>query len=194
MQRDLERVTTTPLMASPGLPPLSKLLRDRQLRELEFTLSVERPTIEGLAALLREHVAPTGAPGYHERLTQVTGQTLQGFLRGFIDLMFEWEGRWYVADYKSNRLPAYEQTHVIEAVQREHYVLQGLLYSAAAHRYLRQRNPQYDPREHWGGALFLFVRGMAGPERAGRSVFFDRQSPALLEAIDAWLGGRDGSR
>jgi exodeoxyribonuclease V beta subunit len=124
----------------------------------------------------------------------VSGQTLQGFLRGFIDLMFEWKGRWYVADYKSNRLPAYEQADVIEAVQRDHYVLQGQLYSTAAHRYLRQRVPGYDPAEHWGGALFLFVRGMDGPERAGSSVFFDRQSPELLDAMDAWLGGRDESR
>ena len=45
-----------------------------------------------------------------------------------------------------------------------------------------------------GGALFLFVRGMVGPERACSSVFFDRQSAEFLDAIDAWLGGRDESR
>ena len=108
--------------------------------------------------------------------------------------MFEWEGRWYVADYKSNRLPSYAPSAVVDAVQREHYVLQGQLYSAAAHRYLRQRYPGYDHARHWGGALFLFVRGMNGPQTAGESVFFERQSPELLNAMDAWLGGLDGSR
>ena len=194
VQHDLVAVTSTPMHSDLTLPALRELERDQQLRELEFTLALERPSLRELTALLKRFGAPAAAPRYYERLERVSGQTLQGFLRGFIDLMFEWKGRWYVADYKSNRLPAYEQADVIEAVQRDHYVLQGQLYSTAAHRYLRQRVPGYDPAEHWGGALFLFVRGMDGPERAGSSVFFDRQSPELLDAMDAWLGGRDESR
>ena len=83
---------------------------------------------------------------------------------------------------------------MIEAVKRYHYVRQGELYSAAAHRYLRQRDPSYDPARHWGGALFLFVRGMVDGTPAGSSVFFDGQSPELLAAMDAWLGGSDDSR
>jgi exodeoxyribonuclease V beta subunit len=82
---------------------------------------------------------------------------------------------------------------VNEAVQREHYVLQGQLYTAAAHRYLKQRVSGYDPETQWGGALFLFLRGMQGPASAGASVFFDRQPVALLEAVDQWLGGSDES-
>jgi exodeoxyribonuclease V beta subunit len=194
VQRDLAAVASTPIAADPALPALGELGRGRQLRELEFTLAVGRPNIHELAELLKEHGAPANAPEYHERLARLSSQTLRGFLRGFIDLMFEWEGRWYVADYKSNRLPSYEPSSVIEAVQREHYVLQGQLYSIAAHRYLRQRDRRYDPEKNWGGALFLFVRGMKGPEHTGSSVFLDKQSPELLDAVDAWLGGRDGSR
>jgi exodeoxyribonuclease V beta subunit len=194
VQRDLITVASTPIMPEPGVPPLGELRRAQQLRELEFTLAVEEPNLRTLSELLKKHGAPKSAPAYHERLAQVSGQTLRGFLRGFIDLMFQHEGRWYVADYKSNRLPSYEQPDVIEAVQRQHYVLQGLLYAAAAHRYLSQRDSSYDPTEHWGGALFLFVRGMAGPESAGSSVFFDRQDAELLAAMDAWLGGRNGAR
>ena len=106
--------------------------------------------------------------------------------------MFEWRGRWYVADYKSNTLPSYGQSTVTEAVQREHYLLQGQLYSAAAQRYLKQRLPRYDYTKDWGGTLFLFLRGMRGPHSAG-SVFFDSQSADLLHAVDQWLGGADGS-
>jgi exodeoxyribonuclease V beta subunit len=193
VQRDLVEVVSTPMGSDPALPRLRELGADRQLRELEFTLAVERPNLHELCDILRRHGAPAAAPGYHERLANLDGQTLRGFLRGFIDLMFEWDGRWYVADYKSNRLPAYRQSDVIEAVQREHYVLQGHLYSAAAHRYLRQRDPEYDPEKNWGGALFLFLRGMADRKQAGASVFVDRQSPSLLCAMDRWLGGLDGA-
>ena len=39
----------------------------------------------------------------------------------------------------------------------------SLLYQVAVHRMLRWRLPDYDPEQHLGGALYLFLRGMAGP-------------------------------
>ena len=188
-QRDLQTVAATPLTDETGAPRLVDVPADQQLRELEFTLRVGRPRVDGLVRVMREHRAPTAAPDYHERLAEVGASALQSFLRGYIDLMFQWQGRWYVADYKSNSLPGYGPAEVREAVQREHYVLQGQLYSAAAQRHLRQRVPGYDPAEHWGGALFLFLRGMHGAETGGASVFFERQSPELLDATERWLGG-----
>ncbi len=194
VQQDLHTVGSTRFTNETDAPCLIALREDRQLRELEFTLSAGRPKLEGLVDLLKEHGAPAAVPRYYERLAEVGSPTLQRFLRGYIDLMFEWQGRWYVADYKSNTLPAYEPKAVNEAVQRNHYVLQGQLYAAAAHRYLKQRVPGYEPETHWGGALFLFLRGMRGPEGAGSSIFFDRQPAELVRAVDDWLGGGDGSR
>ena len=189
VQSDLLTASSTPLFDTPDCPGLAGLDPDRQLRELEFTLSASRSRLDDLVEILREHAAPSSAPEYVDRLAGLGAQSLQSFLRGYIDLMFEWQGRWYVADYKSNTLPGYGPQRVREAVQREHYVLQGLLYSAAAQRYLRHRVPAYDAGKHWGGALFLFLRGMKGAETPGASVFFDRQTPELLVAIDDWLGG-----
>ena len=194
VQQDIIAVGATPLLDEPDAPRLSDLPGDRQLRELEFTLCADRAKLERLADLMKQHGAPAAAPRYYERLAEVGSPTLQRFLRGYIDLMFDWQGRWYVADYKSNTLPAYEPGAVNEAVQREHYVLQGQLYAAAAHRHLKQRVSGYDPQAHWGGTLFLFLRGMNGPEAGAASVFFDRQSPELLNAVDRWLGTDDESR
>jgi exodeoxyribonuclease V beta subunit len=193
VQRDLRSVAATPFTNEPDAPRLIDLVKDVQLRELEFTLHVNRAKLPGLAEILRQYGSPAAAPRYHERLAEVSGQTLQRFLRGYIDLMFEWQGRWYVADYKSNTLPTYEPDSINEAVQRTHYLLQAQLYTAAAHRYLKQRVPDYDPATQWGGALFLFLRGMRGPQSAGSSVFFDRQPAELLNAVDGWLGGADES-
>ena len=194
VQRDLCTAGATPFTDEPDAPSLISLPADRQLRELEFTLSAGRPKLDGLVRLLEEHGAPAAAPGYHERLADVGSPRLQSYLRGYIDLMFEWQGRWYVADYKSNTLPRYDPGSVREAMQRQHYVLQGQLYGVAAHRHLAQRLPGYDPERHWGGALFLFLRGMHGPHSPGASVFVDRQPAALLTAMDRWLGGDDESR
>jgi exodeoxyribonuclease V beta subunit len=194
VQRDLQSVGATPFTGKPGAPRLIDLAENQQLRELEFTLRVDRPKLADLAALMEQYGSPAAAPRYYERLAEVGSAKLQQFLRGYIDLMFEWQGRWYVADYKSNTLPVYEAEAVNEAVQREHYVLQGQLYTAAAQRHLKQRLEDFDPERHWGGALFLFLRGMRGPESAGTSVFFDHQPTELLNAVDQWLGGGDESR
>ncbi|MGB5266736.1 MAG: PD-(D/E)XK nuclease family protein, partial [Polyangiales bacterium] len=194
LQQDLVTVGSTPLTREPGAPRMSELDPERQLRELEFTLRVDEPSLEGLAAVLKEHGAPRAAPGYPARLGELSSQALQRYLRGYIDLLFEWEGRWYVADYKSNSLLAYDAATITEAVQREHYLLQAQLYTAAAHRYLKQRVSGYDPAQHWGGALFVFLRGMAGADSAGSSVFFDRGSAELLDAVDGWLGGGADAR
>lgn len=190
VQRDLAVVAKSPLLQQPNAPTLVGL--GPQLRELEFTLTLDRPRIEDLASLLERHRAPANMPSYPARLRELRGQSMTSFLRGFIDLVFEWKGRWFVADYKSNYLPSYAPEALSEAVQREHYVLQALLYSVAAARYLRQRVQGFDPAQHWGGAMFLFLRGMGGPEAPGASVLFDPQSSELLEALDEWLGGIDG--
>jgi exodeoxyribonuclease V beta subunit len=188
VQTDLQIVGATPFTAEPDAPGLADLPRASQLRELEFTLSAKRPKLGELAEILERHGAPAAAPAYPEQLRALSMHSLQPFLRGFIDLMFEWKGRWYVADYKSNMLPSYGPDALVEAVQREHYLLQAQLYSAAAQRFLRQQVPGYEPDVHWGGALFFFLRGMRGADRPGASVFFERQSGELLEAVDDWLG------
>ncbi len=194
VQRDLVRVATTPFSPDSGAPRLVDLAADRQLRELEFMLCVDRPKLHRLAELMRQYGDTTIGPRYYERLAAVSPEALQPFLRGYIDLMFEWQGRWYIADYKSNTLPVYEPDALTDAVQREHYVLQGQIYTAAAHRYLQQRIRHYEPRTQWGGVFFLFLRGMQGPEHAGSSIYFDRTPAELLKAVDRWLGGGDESR
>ena len=77
-----------------------------------------------------------------------------------------------MVDYKTNRLPAagplsawdYRPSALGRAMRESHYPLQALLYSVALHRYLRWRQPDYDPGTHLGGVLYLFVRGMCGPD------------------------------
>lgn len=193
LQQDLATVAKTPLTTERDAPRLVDLAPDRQLRELEFTLGLGEPELGGLASLLRRYGAPGPIPSYHERLRTLSANAIQPFLRGYIDLMFEWQGRWYVADYKSNLLPSYGDSEIGEAVAREHYALQAQLYTAAAHRFLTQRVEGYAPEAQWGGALLLFLRGMGGAGAPGYGVFFDRQPAALLRDVDRWLGGGDGS-
>ncbi len=133
--------------------------------------------VTDLAALLVEHLSP-GDPvyAYADRLRDPAfgDAPLRGFLTGSLDLVLRLpDGRFVLADYKTNRLASADETVTAwhyrpEALEAEmaqaHYPLQALLYSVALHRYLRWRQPDYDPARHVGGALYLFVRGMSAVE------------------------------
>ncbi len=96
---------------------------------------------------------------------------MRGMLKGFIDLVFRHEGRYYLLDYKSNWLgedrEAYTRPAMEQAMRAHRYDLQYQLYSLALHRYLRHRLADYDYDRHFGGVIYLFLRGMDGQEGAG---------------------------
>ena len=90
----------------------------------------------------------------------------------------------------------YRPAAMAAAMVDAHYPLQALLYSVALHRYLRWRQPGYDPERHLGGVLYLFVRGMCGPLEdpnvdAGVPGVFEWRPPAsLVTALSDALDGR----
>ena len=98
---------------------------------------------------------------------------LRGYLGGSIDAVLRVDDRYLVVDYKTNRLGAFDEPltawdyrteAMAEAMLHAHYPLQALLYDVALHRFLRWRLPDYDPERHLGGVLYLFLRGMCGPD------------------------------
>ncbi|MGC3964301.1 MAG: PD-(D/E)XK nuclease family protein [Rhodocyclaceae bacterium] len=117
---------------------------------------------------------------------------LNGMLKGFIDLVFEHEGRYYVADYKSNWLGADDIAYSVDAMRAavlEHrYDLQYVLYVFALHRLLRVRLPGYDYERHVGGAVYLFLRGS---QSNTQGVHFERPPRQLMDALDTLF--RDGA-
>lgn len=127
---------------------------------------------------------------------------LNGMLTGFIDLVFRHEvdgqTRYFIADYKSNRIAPSGQSIVAsvftkDAVLHEmalhHYYLQYHIYLVALHRWLRARIADYSYDRHIGGAYYFFVRGMSGEDTPihdgyARGVFFDRPSERIITALD----------
>jgi exodeoxyribonuclease V beta subunit len=168
-------------------------------------------TLGDVAALLRRHL-PAGDPltGYAD-LLDVPGlreQRLRGYLTGSLDAVLrvrdaEDRPRYLIADYKTNWLGEatddqplsawhYRPAAMAEAMLHAHYPLQALLYGVALHRYLRWRQPDYDPDVHLGGVLYLFVRGMCGPETPvvegmPCGVFSWRPPAALVEELSERL-------
>jgi len=119
---------------------------------------------------------------------------LHGMLKGFADLVFEHEGRYWVLDYKSNALgpgdAAYGKAAMAAGMAAHRYDIQGAIYMLALHRLLRSRlGEAYDPAAQLGGAIFLFLRGIANP--ATRGCYLLAPDPALLDGLERLLD-KDG--
>ncbi|MEI2414652.1 exodeoxyribonuclease V subunit beta [Orrella sp. JC864] len=178
--------TGWPLPAAPGQAPARVAPAAMQATqiEMEFWFSVQGVQAQALDALVCRHTLdamprPALAP-----------RRLHGMLKGFIDLVFEHEGRYYVADYKSNWLgPAdehYGPQALRQAIAHHRYDVQYVLYIFALHRLLMARLPGYDYDSHIGGAVYLFLRGHGA---ASQGVHAERPPRALIEALEALVRG-----
>ena len=176
---------------------LRDIPRARRIDELEFLLPVTQEprtqvTAKAIAAAFAKHRTDAVPRAYvDEQLAKLGFLPLRGFLRGFIDLVFEHEGRFYVVDYKSNHLGVtasdYASARLAPAMSHANYFLQYHLYTLAVHRWLERRMRGYDYDRAFGGVLYLFARGMHPSHPAGTGIFFDRPTRAMVEALSEML-------
>lgn len=169
---------------SPTLAIAPKELKQYQV-EMEFWFAVSGADTVTLDALVQRHTLQGVAR------TPLQPQQVNGLLKGFIDLVFEHDGRYYVADYKSNHLGAsdadYTAAAMREAIVKDRYDLQFVLYVYALHRLLRSRIPDYAYERHVGGAVYLFIRGHGA---ATQGLHCERPPLALIEAMDQLFGDK----
>ncbi|MEA1080196.1 exodeoxyribonuclease V subunit beta [Marinobacter qingdaonensis] len=174
-----------PLPLQRGGDAQASLAELTELRpELEFWFESRNVSTRTLDQLVTAHTLnqadrPQAEPG-----------RFNGMLKGFIDLVFEHQGRYYVLDYKSNALgdsdADYTDQAMGEAILDKRYDLQYVLYLLALHRLLKTRLPDYDYDRHMGGAVYLFLRGY----RAGSAgAFTDKPARTLIEQLDALFDG-----
>jgi exodeoxyribonuclease V beta subunit len=182
----VQRLLSTPLPVGSGSIRLDTLTEARA--EMEFWIEARQLDLQALDQTVIQHTLdarPRPALEPH---------TLNGMLKGFMDLVLEHEGRYYVADYKSNWLgiddAAYTAESMDECIRAHRYDLQYVLYLFALHRLLRSRLHDYDYDQHVGGALYLFVRGIQAPT-AG--VHFERPPKALMLTLDRLFAGHTGA-
>jgi exodeoxyribonuclease V beta subunit len=148
---------------------LSRIAAPARLQEMEFYFPMSAVTPAKLAQAFTEHrehfdgaIPPT--------IDRLQFRPMSGFMKGFIDLVFEFEDRFYLVDWKSNwlgsDLDAYASAAIETEMTRRFYTLQLSIYTVALHRFLRARKPGYEYEKHFGGAYYLFLRGIepARPE------------------------------
>jgi exodeoxyribonuclease V beta subunit len=179
----------------PGLS-LSSIPVSSRLNEMEFYYPIRQASPEGLKRVLSE----AGLVLEESALTldALEFRPFEGFMKGFIDLIFVHDGKYYLMDYKSNhlgdRLEEYNHNAMHQAMMQHNYSLQYYLYVVALHRYLKARLTDYSYDTHFGGVMYLFLRGVAKTEEGGSyGVYRDRPTAAVIEALSEYFaqGGEE---
>ncbi|MBU2870512.1 exodeoxyribonuclease V subunit beta [Colwellia sp. E2M01] len=173
---------------------LAKLPLNKTLRESEFYFPMEGGQgTSALAKLLTDHrnnnlrgsvnsqqKYPVSLPSYKK---------LSGMMHGFIDLIFEYQGKYYLCDYKSNHLgdnfSDYQFGALLDNVEKNYYDLQYLIYALALHRYLQQNLQGYDVNKNFGGVYYLYLRGMKNTsQHQGCGVYYRDISEKEINQLD----------
>ncbi|MCC8556027.1 exodeoxyribonuclease V subunit beta [Xanthomonas hortorum] len=140
---------------------LADVPEPQRRNEMEFHFAMRPTRVEALLALLHRFGVVSDRQAFGAR------QRLEGLMTGLIDLTYTVDGRWYVLDYKSNRLPSYDADALARAMAHSEYELQALIYTVALHRWLRFRlGAAYDYARDFGGVRYLFCRGLDAARNA----------------------------
>jgi exodeoxyribonuclease V beta subunit len=131
---------------------LAEITTDNKLPELEFYFSVGRVNKTVINDLLSED-------------TRLGGEIdIEGLMTGSIDLAFRHNGKYYILDWKSNHLgnsvDNYDTAGMETAMTGSNYHLQYKIYTVALIRWLKSRIPDFDYEKHFGGIIYVFLRGV----------------------------------
>jgi exodeoxyribonuclease V beta subunit len=185
VDRWVELALTLPM--PPGFQ-LCQVANSDRLVELEFHLPLQNLTPERLQSAFQK--SRWTDPANTEPFSEWNFKPCHGLLRGFIDVLIRHQGRYYLIDWKSNDLGPVETAYTPETLSRtmvrSQYVLQYHLYAAAADLYLRSRIQNYDYERDFGGALYVFVRGLS-PDRPDHGIYWDRPDPTLIASLQSVL-------
>lgn len=164
---------------------LARLGRDQVLRELDFDL--------GAGLVLADNINELLCNDDNDALPPIQFDDFQGMLTGTIDLVFEYESRYFIADYKSNllgrQLEDYTQQRLADEIINRRYNLQYLLYTLALHRHLKRRLPNYDYEKHFGGAYYLFLRAMQPKHGSRYGIHYARPDAVIINRLDTEIIG-----
>ena len=189
----MKNVLASPLEGSDHTPfRLRDVPKSERLAELEFAYCFRSGFTTGeLQKLLSDYVAERFGmvewPGWNRT---VSG----GCLNGYIDLLFRHHGKYFILDWKSNRIGGRSANFLPERLPEEmakhFYFLQYMIYIVATVKFLRMRLGTFGESEYemlFGGVFYLFLRGLS-PEHPGRGVFYDKPPYELVRQLEEVIG------
>jgi exodeoxyribonuclease V beta subunit len=179
----LQQLTTAAIAVAGDTFTLAEISQQKRLNELEFDFNVPQ-------------FNPTDIYAVDESDTSISikyAESLEGIMNGKMDMFFEHNNKYYILDWKSNflgdSLDFYKKELLTAAMNENNYHLQYLIYTVAAKKYLESRLPDFDYETHFGGVIYLFVRGVR--EHADSGVFYRRPTLQQVTKLEQMLTQRE---
>jgi exodeoxyribonuclease V beta subunit len=182
-------VLSVPMFDGAAPVRLAEVSADRRVCEMQFYFPLNLVTPEVLNDVFARYGAEPAGGGVplSTPIERLHFAPTRGFMKGFIDLVFEHRGRYFLIDWKSNRLgvapEAYHHRHLGSVMRAHLYDLQYHIYALALHQYLRHRVPGYEYTGHFGGVCYVFLRGVSCTRGPDYGLFCDRPEPRLIHAL-----------
>ena len=188
----VQNVLTALLPGADGPFTLSSLEQKDRLHEFEFYVPMELVTTKGLSSLFTPKGGPRVTPSFAELVRRLNFRPVRGMLKGFVDMIFLHNGRYYIVDWKSNylggRVEDYAVDRLTPVMEHEFYTLQYHMYVVALHRFLGVRLKGYTYDTHFGGIFYLFLRGIDGA-KPGFGIYADRPERSVVESLARYVTG-----
>jgi exodeoxyribonuclease V beta subunit len=194
----LSKVCTVLLGGDGERHSLSNIELTHRLNELEFYFPMKTVSTRTLRDVFEQMAEIKFGRDFCRKIQDLSFAPIKGFMKGFIDLIYQYHDRFYIVDWKSNYLggdrDAYNQEALSQTMVENLYILQYHIYVLALHQYLRRRLPNYDYEQHFGGVFYIFVRGVEPEMGWEQGVFQDRPEKIMLDELSsAFIAEPEGS-
>jgi exodeoxyribonuclease V beta subunit len=192
VSRTIAALVQAPLLAEAPAFRLSRLQAGDWLPEMEFFLPVALLSPERLQQAFEGLLTPEQHGQFSELLASFQFQQSRGMLHGFMDMVFQHQDRFYIIDWKSNHLgfsaDDYGHDSMCSSMAEHAYILQYHLYTLALDRHLRLHLPGYSYKEHFGGAVYVYLRGI-NPDNPDQGIYRDRPAAEFIQRANRLLLG-----
>ena len=180
-------VLNVPLQSTAPDLTLSSIAFKHRINEMEFYYPLNAITPQTLRFVFKQHGRIDGKGDFPGRLEKLVFNPAAGFMKGYMDLVFQHQGRFYLVDWKSNYLGPtiddYRQDALHHTMQENYYILQYHLYVLALSQYLRLRNSGFRYESDFGGVFYMFIRGIDRRRDPEFGIFYDLPKPELVNAL-----------
>ena len=187
IQTMIQKVLATPLAKDKPRLVLSAIENKDRINEMEFYFPLKPFNPSVLRQLFLEHHCADIPADFPDRLGKLTFSPAGGFMKGYVDLIFLFEDKYYLLDWKSNILGSnvndYSGERLMDVMTGELYILQYHVYTLALHQYLRVSKPDYAYARDFGGVIYMFIRGVDPALGPDFGIYADCPNPDLIDAM-----------
>jgi exodeoxyribonuclease V beta subunit len=189
----IDRVLSIPLAIDNMTLTLSSIQSGNRINEMEFYFPLKSLSPSGLKKVFADYGGIDIMENFPERLGKLSFSVVKGFMKGYIDMVFYDQDRFWLVDWKSNFLgksiEGYAKEALYTTMEKDFYILQYHLYVLGLVKHLQQRIPGFCYEKHFGGVFYIFLRGVDPEKGSEYGIYKALPDKDFVDALGKWLIG-----